>query len=77
MISSANPGGGSGGSFERLTEAKAQAKSPCSIGFGNPVEPTSSYDQYQLVISPENLVRYANIRLEIAGRINQVVQLEA
>ncbi len=63
------------GSFERLTEAKAQGLAPRSIGFGNPVEAPSSYDQYQLAISPEDLVQYAHIRLEIAGRIGQVVQL--
>ena len=63
------------GSFERLTEAKQKAQSPRSIGFGNPVEKSSAYELYRQPISPEDLVQYANIRLEIAGRINQVVQL--
>lgn len=63
------------GSFERLTEAKQEDLSPCSIGFGKPVEQSSAYELYRKPISPEDLVQYANIRLEIAGRINQVVQL--
>ena len=63
------------GSFERLTEMKTAKEAGSSLGFGAKVEKTEARLVYESEILPEDLVKYANIRQEIAGRINQIVQL--
>lgn len=63
------------GSFEYLTEAKAAAETSVSIGFGGNIEKTDARLVYEGEILPGDLVKYAGMRHEIAGRINQIVQL--
>ncbi|MCI7812952.1 MAG: AAA family ATPase [Lachnospiraceae bacterium] len=65
------------GSFECLTEMKADAESSVSIGFGGNIEKTDAHSVYESQISQDDLVKYAGVRQEIAGRINQIVQLSA
>lgn len=62
------------GSFERLTDVKTESES--SMGFGNKIQKKDAYVQYEKEITVEDLVRYAGIRQEIGGRINQIVQLQ-
>lgn len=63
------------GSFERLMETKTEKESSRSLGFGSNIEKPDVHAQYQKEITPKDLVTYAGIRQEIAGRINQIVQL--
>ncbi len=63
------------GSFELLMKEKAKAEEAGSIGFGAAIRKQVGQPQEKTEIVPEDLVRYANIRLEIAGRIHQIVQL--
>ena len=63
------------GSFESLTENKAEREAEQSIGFGANPEKKEAYRIYENVLQPSDLVKYAGMRQEIAGRINQIVQL--
>lgn len=60
------------GSFEMMVNAKSQK--PHALGFGA-VTSGESFDGYNSVFTQEDLVEYANVRTEIAGRINNIVQL--
>ena len=61
------------GSFETmLTEKNASFHK--SLGFGADLNHTS-YD-YESVFTPDDLVLYAGVRREIAGRIHNIVQLQ-
>lgn len=61
------------GSFERLTEKKTE--SARSIGFGAAPGKKEAHRVYENIIEPSDLIRYSGMRQEIAGRINQIVQL--
>lgn len=63
------------GSFERLTEMKTDSEVERSIGFGANVQKKDTYLVYKDEIEASDLVKYAGMRQEIAGRINQIVQL--
>ena len=63
------------GSFERLTEMKTDSESGQAIGFGASPEKKDAYQAYKKVLQPSDLVRYAGVRQEIVGRINQIIQL--
>ena len=63
------------GSFECLTEKKADSEAVQSIGFGANPEKKEAYRVYEDVLQAADLVKYAGMRQEIAGRINQIVQL--
>lgn len=63
------------GSFERLTEMKTDREAEASIGFGSSSVKKEAHLVYEDVLQPEDLVKYSGMRLEIAGRINQIVQL--
>lgn len=45
-----------------------------AIGFGA-VSSDESFDGYMSTFTQEDLVQYANVRCEIAGRIGNIVQL--
>lgn len=61
------------GSFETmLTEKNSSIKK--SLGFGADLSHTS-YD-YDTLFTPDDLVEYAGVRREIAGRIHNIVQLQ-
>ena len=57
------------GSFERMLRAKSESSG--SIGFGQ----STRKDIQATECTEEDLVRYANIRREIAGRISRIVTL--
>lgn len=62
------------GSFETmLTEKNSSIKK--SLGFGADLSHTS-YD-YDKLFTPDDLVEYAGVRREIAGRIHSIVQLQS
>ena len=62
------------GSFETmLTEKNSSIKK--SLGFGADLSHTS-YD-YDTLFTPDDLVEYAGVRREIAGRIHSIVQLQS
>ena len=62
------------GSFETmLTEKNATNRN--TVGFGADLSRTS-YD-YDCIFTPDDLVEHAGVRREIAGRIHQIVQLQA
>lgn len=63
------------GSFERLVKEKSAYEENETIGFGRDCQKTDSSLQYEKTITPKDLVTYAGIRQEIAGRIQQIVQL--
>ena len=63
------------GSFERLTEIKTDTEVENSIGFGSSSGKKDAYLVYKDTLQPSDLVKYAGMRQEIAGRINQIVQL--
>ena len=63
------------GSFECLTEKKADSEAVQSIGFGANPEKKEAYRVYEDALQAADLVKYAGMRQEIAGRINQIVQL--
>lgn len=58
------------GSFERMLQAKSASSG--SIGFGR----SARKDIQAAECTEEDLVRYANIRREIAGRISRIVTLD-
>ena len=60
------------GSFEMMVKAKS--RKPHALGFGAVVS-EESFDGYNSIFTQEDLVEYANVRTEIAGRINNIVQL--
>lgn len=60
------------GSFEMMVNAKRQK--PHALGFGAAIS-GETFDGYNSVFTQEDLVEYANVRTEIAGRINNIVQL--
>lgn len=62
------------GSFEHLTEMKTQKEVHTSIGFGTTVEKPDADNIYTQQIT-QNDLKYSGMRREIAGRINQIVQL--
>ena len=59
------------GSFERMLQAKSGSSS--SIGFGR----SARKDIQAAECTEEDLVEYANVRREIAGRISRIVTLDA
>ena len=59
------------GSFERMLQAKSESSG--SIGFGQ----SARKDIQAAECTEEDLVRYANIRREIAGRISRIVTLNS
>lgn len=61
------------GSFENLMSLKQESQT--SLGFGSRVGKKDVYDQYESSITAEDLANYGNVRREICGRINQIVQL--
>ena len=63
------------GSFESMVRAKKFAvNNSRAIGFG--VEnKNAAFDGYGSTFTQEDLVQYANVRCEIAGRIGSIVQL--
>lgn len=63
------------GSFEGLVKERRDTEEKETIGFGRDSRRSDIASQYRRRIAPQDLVKYANIRQEIAGRINQVVQL--
>ena len=63
------------GSFERLVKEKTAYEEKETIGFGRDCQKADSNLQYLDTITPQDLVAYAGIRQEIAGRIHQIVQL--
>ena len=63
------------GSFERLTEMKAESESEQSIGFGGKFQKKEAHLVYENVLQPSDFVKYAGMRQEIAGRITQIVRL--
>lgn len=63
------------GSFEYLTEMKTDKEEEKSLGFGAKLEKSEARLVYEKKIQPEDLVKYAGMRQEIAGRIGQIVQL--
>jgi len=58
------------GSFERMLQAKSESSE--SIGFGRREKTESVVAE----CTEEDLIRYGNIRREIAGRISQIVTLD-
>lgn len=58
------------GSFERMLQAKSESSG--SIGFGQSERKDSRISE----CTEEDLVKYANIRREIAGRISRIVTLD-
>lgn len=58
------------GSFERMLQAKSEASG--SIGFGQ----SARRDSQIADCTEEDLVKYANMRREIAGRISRIVTLD-
>ena len=59
------------GSFERMLQERTEASG--SIGFCQPEREESRIAE----CSEEDLIQYGNVRREIAGRINQIVTLNA
>ena len=63
------------GSFDSMVRAKNVAVNKSrAIGFGA-VSSDESFDGYRSTFTQEDLVQYANVRCEIAGRIGDIVQL--
>lgn len=62
------------GSFERMLQAK-NAEKKKNFGFLSDVSENEKMIDYHVDFSQEDLVQYANIRPEIAGRITEIVQL--
>lgn len=62
------------GSFDSMVKAKG-ADNRRAIGFGAE-SGKNSFDGYNSLFSQEDLVEYANVRAEIAGRIDNIVQLQ-
>lgn len=62
------------GSFEHLTELKSANEADRSIGFCTSIEKPDADAVYTRQITQDDL-KYSGMRREIAGRINQIVQL--
>ena len=63
------------GSFDSMVGAKDVAVNKSrAIGFGA-VSSDDSFDGYRSTFTQEDLVQYANVRSEVAGRIGTIVQL--
>ena len=63
------------GSFEHLTEMKTESESGQTIGFGGKPQKKEAHLVYGNALQPADFVKYAGMRQEIAGRINQIVRL--
>ena len=63
------------GSFEQLVGKKTASEQKESIGFGRDGEKKDAGAQYLNKITAQDLIEYAGVRQEIAGRIQQIVQL--
>lgn len=64
------------GSFDSMVRAKDVAVNKSrTIGFGSSESPRASFDGYRSTFTQDDLVQYANVRSEIAGRIGTIVQL--
>ena len=62
-------------SFDSMVRAKDVAVNKSrAIGFGA-VSSDDSFDGYRSTFTQEDLVQYANVRSEVAGRIGTIVQL--
>lgn len=64
------------GSFENLMKGKGLNENKNGIGFTGSVKDIDDTDMYDKTITVEDLIEYANVRPEIAGRIDSIVQLE-
>lgn len=62
------------GSFETMVKRKEDTGSK-RIGFLADVKEQAHESAYESTFSPQDLVRYAHVRQEIAGRIDEIVQL--
>ena len=63
------------GSFDSMVRAKNMAvNNSRPIGFGS-APADESFDGYKSIFTQEDLVQYANVRSEVAGRIATIVQL--
>ena len=63
------------GSFETMLKSKNSA-TPQNIGFLSDVSENKKEVDYHSFFTSQDLVQYANIRQEIAGRITKIVQLQ-
>lgn len=64
------------GSFDSMVKAKEDAVNAShTIGFGVKGQ-DETFDGYNSIFTQEDLVTYANVRSEIAGCINNIVQLK-
>ncbi len=64
------------GSFDSMVRAKDVAVNKSrTIGFGSSESPKGLFDGYRSTFTQDDLVQYANVRSEIAGRIGTIVQL--
>ena len=63
------------GSFEHLTQVKTDREAEQSMGFGAKLERRDNHRVYGTSLKPADLVEYASVRREIAGRIHRIVQL--
>ena len=63
------------GSFEHLTQVKTDREAKQSMGFGAKLERRDNHRVYGTALKLADLVEYASVRREIAGRIQQIVQL--
>ena len=57
------------GSFETMLNSKTASSG--NIGFNSTTKEVATYDNF----TPDDLVKYGNVRLEIAGRISRVIAL--
>ena len=63
------------GSFVHLTEVKTDREAKQSMGFGAKLERRDNHRVYETALTSADLVEYASVRQEVAGRIHQIVQL--
>lgn len=63
------------GSFETMLKSKNSAR-PQNIGFLSDASENGKETDYHSIFTSQDLVKYANIRQEIAGRITKIVQLQ-
>ena len=62
------------GAFETLLAHKSR-QAGAGLGFGSSTVGKKDCDYGNTIISPEDLIKYGNVRREIAGRIHSITQL--
>lgn len=62
------------GAFETLLAHKSR-QAGAGLGFGSSTVGKKDCDYGNTIISPEDLIKYGNVRREIAGRVHSVTQL--